>query len=126
MHQSQRGDVSVGNGDGSAPETCPGCALRVPDHSTWERQHREDCGGSCWCRAYCWKDGDCPPDLSAIRARARAEAFEECARIAKDCADERRRQLAAGGRSERVNDALFGKLTEASRIEDLIRRRAKP
>lgn len=112
----------------SEPETCLGCARKVPDDATWKRDHAEECGDACWCRAYCWTDGHCEPNPADIAARARAEAFEECARIAEGWAD-------------RQDAAAFDKLREdapcsATEHEGLarvcrtfaaeIRRRAKP
>ena len=67
----------------SQPERCLGCRLEVADDAAWKREHpTDDCSAGCWCRVYCW--GDCRVSVSPsdIRARARAEAFEECARIA--------------------------------------------
>lgn len=108
---------SGGYGEGSASETCLGCARKVPDDATWRRDHAEECGDACWCRAYCWTDGHCEPNPADIAARARAEAFEECARIAEEWGA----KPSPWGWSE----ARDGEANAVAEIAAEIRRRAK-
>ena len=113
--------------DGSAPETCRGCGLAVPSAAAWKRAHDDErCDDACWCAAYCWMDGRCEPKPEDELARARAEAFEECARIADARAVEFSYRLPTLVETGGDTLTVRAQASEASKIAELIRRRIKP